>query len=471
MNKTFSGGRTLRGAKATIAYLLNERTDTGEAVVIEGNPDMTLKFISDASKNKWCWSSGVLTFEESLDDDVLREIIEDFKRVTFPGLEPEQYDCLIVKHEDKGRSELHYVIPRMELSTGKAFNPYFVSKDFVKKDLFQQFINVKYGLSNPLDPEKRSLVAKKQKKWQKGKPSLKKQIDELLQPFIDSGDVASRADVVEKLREFGLELGDNPTKRKYIVIIDPNDPKETHRLKGEIYSPDFSGLPDLKKKIEADAVKQGYGRPLAEIEKNLQKFIDRDAKYNLKRYKGKDNGNSTTTDYPGKESRAISQRRDHRRALSEHNSRIEELDRVRIDSIDRVEAVAEQTAANTDGEPAKAISIDRSDEIDRLINETERRIEENLDFTEQNYRAIAETRRDSQLRRGIKRSISSVISELADELVSRVGEITDKLKELKEAIKEAIEKKEEEYQVPEIKSVLTDDNEAFVSPDFTPQKP
>ena len=462
MNKTFSGGRTLRGAKATIAYLLNERTDTGEAVVIEGNPDMTLKFISDASKNKWCWSSGVLTFEESLDDDILKEIIEDFKRMTFPGLEPEQYDCLIVKHEDKGRSELHYIIPRIELTTGKAFNPYFVSKDFVKKDLFQQFINVKYGLSNPLDPEKKSIIGGGKKDWQKDKKSLLKQIDEMILPFVQSGEISSRAEIIEKLREIGLELGENPQKKKYIPIIDPNDPDKVHRLKGEIYAPDFSGLPDLKKKIEADAVKQGYGRPLAEIEKNLQKFIDRDAKYNKNRYKGKDNGNSTTTDYPGKESRAIRKRRDYKRAISEHNDRVAELDKVREQSIRRVEAVAEPTAAKADREPARAEKIDRGQQIDRLIDSTERRIRENLDFTEQDYRTITETRRDSQLRRSIKGSISAVISELAGGLIKQIAGATERLKE-------AFKKKDES----KIKSVLSDlpDTDDFVSPEFTPQKP
>ena len=430
MNKTFSGGRTLRGAKATIAYLLNERTDTGEAVVMEGNPDMTLKFISDASKNKWCWSSGVLTFEESLDDDILREIIADFKRVTFPGMSPEQYDVLFVKHEDKGRSELHYIIPRIELTTGKAFNPYFVGKDFVKKDLFQQFINTKYGLSNPLDPKKKSLTSKKLKSWQKDKKSLLRQIDETIMPYVEIGEISSRAEMIDKLREIGLELGDNPEKRKYITIIDPNNPKKTHRLKGEIYAPDFSGLPDLRKNIEADAVKQGYGRPLKEIEADLKKFIDRDAAYNKKRYQHKGKSNDrTTTDYPRKESRAISQRGAYQRAVSEHNSRIEELDRVRNSSISRAGAVAETTAAKAVREPARAERNDRTSEIDRLINETERRIETDLSFTSEDYRAITEARRERKLRRSIKSSLAAAIQQLADELVRGVKQTAERLRE------------------------------------------
>ncbi|WP_297524675.1 hypothetical protein, partial [Sulfurovum sp.] len=287
--------------------------------------------------------------------------------------------------------------------------------------------------------------------------------DEMILPFVQSGEIASRAEMIDKLREIGLELGDNPGKRKYIPIIDPNNPDKVHRLKGEIYAPDFSGLPDLKKKIEADAVKQGYGRPLEEIEADLQRFIDRDAEYNKNRYQYKGNENDrTTTDYPGKESRAIRQRGAYKRAISEHNSRIEELDRVREQSISRVAAVAEATAANTNREPARADSIDRGEQIDNLINSTERRIETDLDFTEQDYRAIREARRDSQLRRSIKGSIATSIQQLADEFVRGVKQATERLKE-------AFKKKEE----PKIKSVLSDlpDTDDFISPTFTPQKP
>ena len=36
-----------------------------------------------------------------------------------PGLEKNQYSILWVEHQDKGRLELNFVIPNMELQTGK----------------------------------------------------------------------------------------------------------------------------------------------------------------------------------------------------------------------------------------------------------------------------------------------------------------------------------------------------------------
>ncbi|MGK3325838.1 hypothetical protein ACSLPB_29600, partial [Escherichia coli] len=41
-----------------------------------------------------------------------------------PGLEKNQYSILWVEHQDKGRLELNFVIPNMELQTGKRLQPY-----------------------------------------------------------------------------------------------------------------------------------------------------------------------------------------------------------------------------------------------------------------------------------------------------------------------------------------------------------
>jgi len=130
--KTFSGGRTSGGAKSTIAYLLDDRVLDGTSKILSGDPDLTLKIIEHiAEKRAWSWSSGVMTFSENLSEEKLKEIIEEHKRVFMPGLSEDQYNSLYVMHKDKGRSEIHFIIPRTELTTGKAFNPYFIKKDFL----------------------------------------------------------------------------------------------------------------------------------------------------------------------------------------------------------------------------------------------------------------------------------------------------------------------------------------------------
>lgn len=164
--KTFRGGLTFRGAVSTIDYLLNERVDSGEAIIIDGSKQITQALIKEASKKfKWSWSSGVLSFSETISEEEAKEIIRLHKEVTFAGMKHDQYNILYVLHVDKGRSEIHYIAPRMELSSGKSLNPYIVSRDFRKKDLFQDYINSMYKFSSPKEVKRHKPTVKK-KLWQ-----------------------------------------------------------------------------------------------------------------------------------------------------------------------------------------------------------------------------------------------------------------------------------------------------------------
>jgi len=67
-------------------------------------------------------------------------------------------------HEDKGSTELHYITPRLELATGLSYNPYFVKRDFAKKDLFQEYISLKYDLVSYEDNQE---LTPRPPKWRK----------------------------------------------------------------------------------------------------------------------------------------------------------------------------------------------------------------------------------------------------------------------------------------------------------------
>jgi len=252
---TFKGGLTYNGASATIDYLLNERVKEGLAIVIKGDPELTKRLIKEASKKqKWSWSSGVLSFSETLDDKTKREIIADFERVFFAGLSQEQFNILWVNHEDKGRTELHYVTPRLELTTGKAFNPYIKTRDFRKKDIFQEVTNLKYGLSSIIDSPQ-LLSAKPDRIWEKELDlghsgtwrSVKKQIDAQLKTMVESGELENRNNVIDVLRNTGLELSDN-VRGDGIVLLDKE--RKPHVFKGGFYREDFNeGLEDLREKL------------------------------------------------------------------------------------------------------------------------------------------------------------------------------------------------------------------------------
>lgn len=281
--KTFCGGRTYNGAKATIKYLLNKRVSEGTAKVLEGNSELTLAYIKQADKNAWSWSSGVLTFEETLTAEQKEDVISEFKKMMFPGMKEEQFNLLIVEHTDKNRTELHYIIPRIELQTGKAFNPYYVKKDLIKKDLFQDFINLKHGFSSHKDNPQ--VVPKKPTWTKKAKVAdIRKAIDNALLPLIKNNIIQNRSELIYQLSEWGYEL--NRTGKDSISITDQNG-KNT-KLKGLIYGQGFeNGLSGVAEKIRngKKLTITGAERNISTVREELERNIKYQAEYNRKRYK------------------------------------------------------------------------------------------------------------------------------------------------------------------------------------------
>jgi 5S rRNA maturation endonuclease (ribonuclease M5) len=285
--KTFKGGRTAGGARATLAYLLNERrVGEGTAKVLRGDSELTQAIITQtAKKQKWSWSSGVLSFEELIEDrEKLEEIMDDFERTFFAGLEKDQYNILWVLHEDKGRTELHYVSPRAELSTGLSYNPYFVKRDFAKKDLFQEYINLKYDLSNFKDSRE---IVPRPPKWRENakKKDIRQAFDDALLPLVTGGIITSREELIYQLEEWGFEL--NRSGKEYISVTDENG--KNHRLKGHIYAESFTSWGAVEEKIERErrTVANGVQRELTAVRAELDRIIEQQAHTNRERYRKK----------------------------------------------------------------------------------------------------------------------------------------------------------------------------------------
>lgn len=295
--KPFKGGRTYNGAIVTFGYLLNDRVSVGTSRVLKGDSEVTLALIKEASKKqKWSWSSGVLSFSETLDDDTKHSIMDDFEKVFFCGLSDDRYDITWINHEDKGRTELHYMSPRLELITGKALNLYFVKRDFRKKEIFQEYMNLKYGLTSIIDnpqlvsykPDRiweKELDLEERGSWR----SVKKQIDKQLKEMVESGELQNRSDVIDVLRNTGLELGDK-IKPNAIVLLDKDG--KPHVLKGGFYREDFkSGVSDLRKKLaekNTPSIKVDgeykKSRDIKELRKALFEIVQKQAYGNLDTY-------------------------------------------------------------------------------------------------------------------------------------------------------------------------------------------
>lgn len=449
MNKTFKGGRTLKGAKNTFVYLLDERVDSGTAVVIDGNPDITLAYIEQAAKKqKWSWSSGVLTFEETLTKEQINEVIIGWKRVTFPGMTEDQYDCTIVKHSDKGRTELHYIIPRIECLTGKSFNPYFVKKDFKKKDLFQDFINLKMGFSFWQD---NPTVVKKAPKWSKSAKvaDIRKAIDNALLPLIEENIIENRSEVILQLQEWGYEL--NRTGKDSISIIDQNG-KNT-KLKGEIYGKGFeNGLSGIREKVEERKRKTSYGisRDVRSIGRELDSIVEHQAQQNRGKYRIRDRAKQETTQCEQTKAYAYSIEHRTKEPITKIQRRID--DRTRTEAISRVRSIREATSRRTRSSTDRAESYTAS-----VITDS--------DTLEQGIKTWGREKYRRTLRDVLKQFVSGLPVLVRRIVVEQIKERQKKEKEalktvpVEEVKRDPIPEKEEEVvQQPEIKSIL--DNES-----------
>ncbi|MGL5221893.1 MAG: relaxase/mobilization nuclease domain-containing protein, partial [Plesiomonas shigelloides] len=151
--------RGVGGGSGPVDYLLGKNRDREGATLDRGNPD-DIKALIDSSPYAKKYTSGVLSFEEAdLDRATKDKLMTSFEKALLPGLDADQYACLWVEHKDKGRLELNFVVPNIELTSGKRLQPYFDRADRPRIDAWKTGMNASLSLLDPNDPmKKRELV-------------------------------------------------------------------------------------------------------------------------------------------------------------------------------------------------------------------------------------------------------------------------------------------------------------------------
>ena len=227
--------------------------------------------------------------------------MNDFEAVAFAGLEPDQRNILWVRHYHAGHHELHFVIPRVELSSGKAFNPCPPGwqKHF---DVFRDLHNHREGWARPDDPARTRLRTPEHAdlhrahliRWGNtpGKDERaegKDAVHAFLLMKIEEGQVTNRSELLAALREADLEI--NRAGKDYITVKDPAG-GEKLRLKGGIYAEHWqlAGIPGRAHAGQDRTGPAGARSPdpatIQRLERELAAVIDRRATYNRSRYPG-----------------------------------------------------------------------------------------------------------------------------------------------------------------------------------------
>ncbi len=274
----------------SVNYLLNERVEQGTAKVLKGDANLTKSLLlSLTQKHKAC--VGCLSFEESnIDESLKYELMESFENALLTESMQNRYNILWVEHTDKGRLELNFVIPKIDLEKQKAFNPYYHKVDLKRIDTWKDCINLKHNFTNPKDLEKQHNIQQHQTKNPKNKELLAtyEKLDKLIQDNLGKL-FNSRDDIINFLKDNQCEV--TRQGKDYISVKLPNEPK-AKRLKGFYYHETFRSITDIREQIsevrqrESQRERQNNQRDsdnhaelLRELENKLHKHIEYKQRY------------------------------------------------------------------------------------------------------------------------------------------------------------------------------------------------
>ena len=278
-------------SKGCLDYLLGEDREREHAQVLSGDVELTAQLI-DSSPFAKKYTSGCLSFyEHDLSDQDKQKIMQNFEECLFPGLDKDQYQILWVQHQDKinqdtgeTRLELNFVIPNVELSTGKRLQPFYAPADLDRVDLFKQIINTEHSLYDPDDPEHRQLFLNK-KNLPKDIKDFKEQLHQRVYRAVSNGEVADRQELVQWLESNQINV--TRQVKNSISIENPYEgAKRPIRLEGEIYEQGFRATGEYRQEIQ-QRIEEYRGTTSERYRTNVtdyQRQLEHKSQYHCDRY-------------------------------------------------------------------------------------------------------------------------------------------------------------------------------------------
>ncbi|MFP6279675.1 relaxase/mobilization nuclease domain-containing protein [Helicobacter pylori] len=274
----------------SVNYLLNERVKQGTAKVLKGDANLTKSLLlSLTQKHKAC--VGCLSFEEpNINESLKHELMESFENALLTQEMQGRYNILWVEHTDKGRLELNFVIPKIDLEKQKAFNPYYHKVDLKRIDTWKDCINLKHNFTNPKDLEKQHNIQQHQTKNPQNKELLAtyEKLDKLIQDNLGKL-FNSRADIINFLKDNQCEV--TRQGKDYISVKLPNEPK-AKRLKGFYYHETFKIIADIREQLSevrqresqrersnSHTANDNHAELLRELENKLHRHIEYKQRY------------------------------------------------------------------------------------------------------------------------------------------------------------------------------------------------
>ena len=275
--------------------------------VMRGDPALTIALIDGpASQFKHHYTSGVISFakEDAPTKAEQEALIDSFEATAFSGLSSEQYSILWVRHTHCDRVELHFVVPRVELTSGKSLNiapPGPIKTDGRRVvhpvfDHWRDYWNHTKGWAKPDDPDRQRLMEPKHLALKSATglrqgldrtPDSAQAVTAYLSQQVELGLVNDRASLLASLHDAGLET---PRAGKhYITVLDPQT-GERYRLRGTLYEQHFDPASlERTPTPETRDRSAGRGEPdparAREAGERLAESVRKRAEFNRSRYR------------------------------------------------------------------------------------------------------------------------------------------------------------------------------------------
>lgn len=283
--KFFNRGKG--GGNGPVDYLLGKDRERELAKLDQGDPDEIINLINSCEFTQK-YKSGCLSFsEKDLPQAHKDKIMADFERVLLPGLDKNQYSILWVEHRDKDRLELNFVVPCVELTTGKRLQPYYHKIDQKRVDTWKRIVNTSLNLHDPDAPQnKRAVMDLNVTNLPQDKKLQCNYISQALLNQVEIGLVKNRSDLVISLEDAGFVV--TRTKAKNTISIkDPSGGKNI-KLRGEIYEPTFQFSREHASRVRTAQADYEATKP-SEFERNnaeLQRLLGKKSEANRSLYIG-----------------------------------------------------------------------------------------------------------------------------------------------------------------------------------------
>ena len=273
------------------AYVLDKLDHLGNVRagvdVLRGDAT-TFNAVCGASPHLWKYTSGVIAWSKEDDPtkEQIQEVLNDFEKHAFAGLEQSQYHLFAVLHtDDDGSKHIHVLAPRLDIQSGKSLNiaPPGHEKHF---DSLRDYFNTKYEWSRPDDlllmqtTQEPNYVAKlnaqakniltSQDLENLTKKQFCKTVDNYVQTLLKTQTVENRADIVECIEQVkGVESVKQ--SKAFLTVTLTNGKK--HRLKGDFYNEQFEiGL--YSECLRAEAESRPTANELAEAIRDAKSIRD-----------------------------------------------------------------------------------------------------------------------------------------------------------------------------------------------------